>query len=91
MKNPKINRLIGYVLMFAGFFVWYKGFHSSTAQDPINGLDPFLIVISLIMVIGAIVWMILKVRCPHCNKLLNLKLGNIDICPYCGKRTDTKD
>ena len=91
MKNPKVNRIIGYAVMFAGFFVWYKGFHSSTANDPVNGHDPFLIGISVIMVIGAFVWMVLKVRCPHCNSLLNLKLGNIDRCPRCGKRTDMYD
>ena len=88
MKNPKINRIIGYVVLFIGFFVFYKGFHSATAADPVNGLNPLLICISLVLIIGAFVWVILKVRCPHCGKLLNIKLGNIDICPHCGKRTD---
>lgn len=88
MKNPKINRIIGYVVLFIGFFVFYKGFHSSTAADPVNGLNPLSICISLVLIIGAFVWLILKVRCPHCGKLLNIKLGNIDICPHCGKRTD---
>ena len=91
MKNPKINRIIGYAVMFAGFFVWYKGFHSKTALDPVNGRDPILIGIAAVMEIAAIVWMIMKVRCPHCNRLLHLKLWNIDVCPHCGKRTDTKE
>ena len=91
MKNPKVNRLIGYIVMFIGFFLWYKGFHASTPSDPVNGRDPFLIGFSLMLVIGAFVWMLFKVRCPHCNKLLNLKLGNIDRCPHCGSRTDLRD
>ena len=33
-------------------------------------------------------WMIMKVRCPHCGQLLELKLYNIDYCRYCGKSTD---
>ena len=89
MRDPKINRIIGYVVLFIGFLIWYKGFHSSTESDPINGHDPLLIGISVAVIISSVVWMILKVRCPHCNKLLTLKLGNIDVCPYCGKRTDT--
>ncbi len=88
MKKPKINRIIGYVVLFIGFFVFYKGFHSPTAADPVNGQNPLLICISLILIIGAFVWLVLKVRCPHCSKLLNIKLGNIDVCPHCGKNTD---
>ena len=87
MKNPKLNRFIGYVVLFIGFFVFYKGFHSSTVIDPVNGHDPFLIGISIVIIVASFIWMILKVRCPHCNALLDLKLRNIDKCPYCGKDT----
>lgn len=88
MNNPKINRLIGYIILFTGFVLFYKGFHSATPADPINGHDPILIVFSIVIIIGSIVWSILKVRCPHCNSMLPLKLYNIDVCPYCGKKTD---
>lgn len=89
MKNPKINRIIGYIIMFIGFYVFYKGAHAGTAPDGVNGTDYTVLTWGLILVIGAFVWMLFTVRCPHCNGLLNLKLGNIDVCPYCGKRTDS--
>ena len=88
MKNPKINRIIGYIVMFIGFYVFYKGAHSGTAPNGVDGYDYFVLGIGLILVIVAFVWMFIKVRCPHCNGILNLKLGNIDVCPHCGKHTD---
>lgn len=87
MKNPRINRLLGYVVMFIGFIVFYKGNHAGTAPNGVDGYDYPTIVMGLLLVIAAFVWMFLKVRCPHCNGLLNLKLGNIDVCPHCGKET----
>ena len=84
--NPNINRTIGYVILFIGFILFYKGFHYPTQEDPLNGHNIFLIGISVIMMIVSMVWMLLKVRCPHCHKLLNLKLYHIDVCPYCGKK-----
>ena len=49
MKNPKTNRLIGYIVLFIGFIIWYKGFHSPTeliitaTEIPIsNGSCPFI-------------------------------------------------
>lgn len=90
MKNPKINRIVGYVILFIGFFLFYKGFHYPTQEDPVNGHNPILICISIIIVIVSFCWMLIKVRCPHCNQLLALKLKNIDVCPNCGKNTDSK-
>lgn len=88
MKNPKINRIIGYIILFIGFGLFYKGFHAGTAPDGVNGVDAFTVVVACIFIVGAIVWTILKVRCPHCNGMLNPKLTNIDVCPFCGKSTD---
>ena len=90
MKNPKINRIVGYVVLFIGFFLFYKGFHYPTQDDPVNGHNPILIGISIVMVIASFLWMLKKVRCPHCNILLELKLRTIDICPNCGKNTNSK-
>ena len=86
-KSPKINRLIGYVTMFIGFITFYKGFHSFTESDSINGHDPLLIGVSIVIIVASFVWLIVKVRCPHCHKLLDIRLTNIDKCPYCGKST----
>lgn len=86
MKNPRINRIIGYIVMMIGFVLFYRGFHYPTAQDPVNGKNWVLIIVSLLIVIGALIWMIKKVRCPYCNQLLDIKSYNIDICPHCGRR-----
>ena len=48
MKNPKINRIVGYVVLFIGFFLFYKGFHYPTQDDPVNGHNPILIGISIV-------------------------------------------
>lgn len=90
MKNPNINRVIGYVILFIGFILFYKGFHYPTPEDSVNGHNSFLIGISIITMIVSFAWMLLKVRCPHCNNLLSLKLKNIDVCPYCGNNTNSK-
>lgn len=71
MKNPRINRLIGYVIMFFGFSVFYKGAHAGTAPNGVDGYDYFVLGIGLILVVAAFAWMLLKVRCPHCNGILN--------------------
>lgn len=88
MRNPKTNRWIGYIILFIGFTIFYKGFHAGTAPDGVNGTNSFIIAVGLVFVISSFVWMILKVRCPHCGKLLELKLYNIDRCPHCGRYTD---
>ena len=87
MKNPRINRILGYIVMFAGFFLVLKGSHAGTAPDGVNGYNYYVFGTGLLLVIAAAVWMILKVRCPHCKRLLHLKLYSIDVCPYCGKNT----
>lgn len=70
--------------MFSGFIAVYKGSHMGTAS---GGVDKILLALGLITVAASVIWMVLKVRCPHCNKLLPLKLYNIDTCPYCGMNT----
>lgn len=88
MKNPKTNRTIGYIVLFFDFWLWYKGFHHPTPEDPVNGKSPALIALAVILFIAVTVWMFMKVRCPHCGQLLHLKLYNIDYCQHCGKSTD---
>lgn len=85
MKDPKINRIIGYVILFIGF-----GF---VITGTISG-GIFLVIFYILgglFVVASTVWMIMKVRCPHCGALLHLKLYNIDRCPRCGKSTDPKE
>lgn len=84
MKDPKVNRLIGYVVLFIGFGFFYKGFHTTTDA---SSIDLFGVVIGLIFVVTSIIWMVSKVRCPHCGGILDPRLTNIDYCPNCGKST----
>lgn len=90
MKNPRVNRIIGYIILFIGFVLFYKGFHQYNLEGSFNGKSVVLIVISSVFIIGSFVWMILKVRCPHCGKLLDLKLYDISVCKFCGKDTSVK-
>lgn len=85
MNNPRVNRIIGYIVMFIGFYVVYKGNHTGIASNGRNSYDYITIGIGLILVIASFVWMIFKVRCPHCDGLLDIRLKNIDVCPHCGK------
>ena len=91
MKDPKVNRVIGYIILFSGFGFLMYGTHYPTADDPYNGKNWFLIIISVVLMVYSLVWMIKKVRCPHCNQILHFKLYNIDVCPYCGRSTDPDD
>lgn len=88
MNNPKINRLIGYIVLFIGFFLFYKGVKPVSLTDNIADADFVFLALAVGFLVGSTVWMIKKVRCPHCNKLLHLKLYNIDVCPHCCKSTD---
>lgn len=77
-NDPILNRRIMYVILFAGFALFAKGARSG---------NMFLTIISLALIIGSFIWGIMKVRCPHCGGLLQLKLYDISLCPHCGKRT----
>lgn len=84
MKDPKVNRIIGYVIFFiaCGFVI------AGTTSGGI--LRVIFYIIAGLFTAASIVWDIMKVRCPHCGALLHLKLYNIDRCPQCGKSTDPK-
>ena len=86
MNNPNINRLLGYIGIMIGCVIWCWGFHYPTEEDPVTGHNPVLIVISLIIIIAAFIWLIMKVRCPYCHKLLDTRFRIVDRCPHCGKR-----
>ena len=88
MKNPTTNKIIGYIVLFIGFILFYKGFHYPTPEDPVNGHSIPLIVFSIVLVIAAFVWMVVKVRCPHCGGILSPKIESIERCPHCGRNTN---
>lgn len=90
MNNPRMNRILGYIGIMIGCVIWYRGFHYPTAEDPVNGHNPFLIIISIIILITTVMWFVMKVRCPYCHKMLYIKFHNLDVCPHCGKKINRK-
>lgn len=87
MKDPRVNKIIGYIILAVGLYFVYKGSHYPTEEDPYNGKNYYLLALSAVFLISSLVWMIKKVRCPHCGCILNLKIANIDRCPQCHKKT----
>ncbi len=86
-NNPSTNKIIGYLILFASFIPIAIGYKLiSSGKLMIIGVIALLIGIFLFC--ASVVWMFKKVRCPHCNALLPLKIRPISKCPYCGKRTD---
>ncbi len=85
MNTPQKCRRTGYVILFTGVVLFALGLYPRNTGGKAN---VFLVIVSLILIAASVVWMIKKVRCPHCGALLHLKLYNIAVCPYCGKNTD---
>ncbi len=85
MNTPRKCRRTGHVIMFTGIVLFALGLYPRNFGGKAN---VFLVILSLIIIAASVVWMIKKVRCPHCGALLHLKMYNIDVCPYCGKNTD---
>ena len=84
--SPRKARLIGYIILFASFpFFGLAGGMTSVGGGILSML---FLTIGGLMAAASVIWMVRKVRCPHCNTLLHLKLYPIDRCPHCGKSTD---
>ena len=88
MSDPQKSRLIGYLLLFAGIIPMGIG------AAAIGSGKLIAVIIGIILLsagsfsaVYSVFWMYKKVRCPHCNALLPLKLYPIGTCPYCGKKT----
>ena len=86
-NNPRINRVIGYVILFAGLIP--AGTGMTFIKFDINGTLGFVLtVLGFALMVLSVFWMIKKVRCPWCGALLPLKLYPIKRCPYCKHETD---
>lgn len=83
MENPNLNRLIGFIILFAGIILFGIGFAA-----PYIILKVLLCGVGIVLFVGSLIWDIKKVRCPYCNALLSLKIWYDVKCPYCGKRID---
>ena len=86
MIDPRKARVIGYIILFASF----PFFGTGAVMLEIWGgvLSMLLFLVGAVLVTVSVIWMIRKVRCPHCGALLHLKLYDISRCPYCNKSTD---
>ena len=84
--NPRTARIVGYVLLFFSF----PFFGAMAACMDIAGglLSMLFLIIGAGLFAVSVIWMVRKVRCPHCDQLLHLKLYDISVCPYCGRSTD---
>ena len=47
-----------------------------------------LVFVGLIVLIAAVVYATLRLRCPGCDAALNCRGGKPDFCPHCGKKLD---
>lgn len=87
-RDPRHNRIAGCIMTAGGLLLMMRAPRYPTAEDPYNGKNWFLIVLSAAVLIWSVIWMVKTVRCPHCHQILNLKISNIDICPGCGNPVD---
>lgn len=84
--NPRLARAIGYAVMFAGFICVGIG---TACLNTFEGIKSIIIYcLAGVLLTFSIIWMIRKVRCPHCGRLLHLKLYDISVCQNCGRSTD---
>ena len=58
------------------------GWVSCQLTDHVN----IITILSLIAMIGSIVWYFVFVRCPHCRHLFNPRAAIPNFCPECGKK-----
>ncbi|MBQ3682780.1 MAG: hypothetical protein II922_06835 [Succinimonas sp.] len=87
-RDPRLNRMAGYAIMFSGFGVLAFASAHPGENGAVTLFHIFLFIISGALLVFSGIWMFKTVRCPHCKRLLHLKLYNIDVCPWCHYPTD---
>lgn len=82
MRNPNHCRYIMLILIMLGLMLsgisgWISG---------VENLHP-LFIIGIFISFGAIIFGVLTIRCPICNRQLHLKgITPDDFCPFCGEK-----
>lgn len=82
MNNPNINRIVSYLITILGMMI-------AGISAIIFGVEPLPIMFyaGVVIAFGGMVYGILTIRCPHCQRLLHIKGITPDkYCPYCGKK-----
>ena len=84
MRNPNIQRAISFLILFGGFGIMAVG----GVLVPIGWVRYLLLGVGIVMVVISVIYSIKNVRCPHCRRLLSLRIAYTVTCPYCHKRVD---
>ena len=63
-RDPRHNRIAGCIMTAGGLLLMMWGSRYPTAEDPYNGKNWFLIVLSAAVLIWSVIWMVKTVRCP---------------------------
>ena len=73
------HKAISFISMIAGAVI---GWISCQFSTDVN----IVMILSLIAMIGSIVWHFVFVRCPHCDHHFNPRAAIPNFCPECGKK-----
>ena len=84
MKNPNKHRAIMFLILFSGFGVMGLGAVFVTEE----WLRYVLFGVGIVMAVISTVYGVRHVRCPHCHRLLSMKITYTVTCPYCRQRVD---
>lgn len=80
-----IKRLISIgIIIGGGFFMLLV----TLIPDYTEGQLLLFEVLGVVISIGGAVHWLVTVRCPHCGRLLDLRLHFETYCPYCGEPLD---
>lgn len=82
MKNLFLVKIITVALWIIGLIL--------ACVSAIKQIKP-LFIVGAAFLFGSVIFEAIFLRCPHCNKYLNIvgRLG--DYCPYCGGKLDGED
>ena len=75
------HKSISLISMFSGAVI---GWVSCQLSEDVN----IVMILSLVAMIGGILWHILFVRCPHCGHHFNPRASILNYCPECGERLE---
>ena len=81
-KLPIITRnVIYYITMFGGCIIGLIS--SQFSQDDSMNIG---MAVGLLLIVGAVVWHILLLRCPHCDQHFHIRQAIPKHCPNCGSK-----
>lgn len=83
-NNPnKRRKLLVLLFLFIALLFWL--FDIPAWRFPVG------FILLCIMVVAFVVFASLVWRCPNCSQALPRSFGDLEYCPYCGEKLETKD